>query len=194
MRSFSLCLLLAFALTGNANAGIIFGSMNVDNKHSTFISTDDSEQGIKVASGEDWQQTDTFEYELDAGVDYFLHVFAQDLGGIAGFLGEFSLTGNSHEFVNGSNHILTNADDWTLGLNGWGSVSEVSVINGSNGVAPWGEIAGIDAAAQWIWHENAHNQEQVYFSLAIKALPVNEPYSVAVLALAALLINSRRSS
>ena len=165
----------------SANAGLITGNLNVDNAFQAYISTDDGVQGVLVDSGANWPVTDTFSYGLVDGVDYFIHIAAQDHGGIASFIGEFTL-GSGHVFENGTDTLLTNATDWQVSTTGWSNYTNATV-HGSNGSSPWGNIAGVDSSAQWIWSADAHGDNSVFFTAAIKAVDVPEPSTLAVFAL-----------
>ena len=177
-----------------AHAGLLTGALNVDNQHWVYLSTDDNTQGNLLSSGNDWTITDTFSAGLMAGTDYFLHIYAKDVGGIAGFLGEFNLTGSEHLFSNGLDEVLTNTSDWQVSTSGWNNYVNASMVNGTNGVGPWGNIAGVDSSATWIWTTDAQNDNQVYFSLAITATDVPEPSTLAIFALALMGLASRRAN
>ena len=88
--------------------------------------------------------------------------------------------------------FLTNTLDWFVSTSGWNNYQTASLVNGTNGVSPWGTRANIDSNAQWIWTSNARGSSadaQVYFSVAINAVSNNsatipEPTSIVLLALA----------
>lgn len=191
-------LMLAVTLVGNvANAGLIKGNLNVDNDHSVFLSTDDNVQGDLISVGVDnWKVTDTFSKDLVAGTDYFLHIYASDRGVVAGFLGDFTLEGNKHVFSNGLTEILTNTVDWKVATDGWINYSNVGMSDGKNGEGKWGEIAGVDSNATWIWSDDGCINCQRYFSLAISATTaaeqIPEPSTIAIFALAMIGLASRR--
>lgn len=78
-----------------------------------------------------------------------------------------------------------------------------TVTGGSNGVTPWNTIAGIDTAAQWMWHgtegvadplRGAHGAgEMMIFRTALtNPPPVPAPGAFALLGLGGLLITKRR--
>ena len=176
------------ALAGNASATLLSGNLNVDNLHTTYISTDNSVAGSAIISGAHWPTTQSFDnISLDAGQDYYLHVLAQDAGWIAGFLGDFTLTGTDHIFANGGSYITTNDEDWLVSTSGWQDYLTATNHQGTNGVGPWGHRAGVDSNAEWIWSSNAFDHNTAYFSLEIQAVDssvsVSEPSALALLGL-----------
>ena len=121
----------------NAHATLMSGSVHVDNLVSVYISTDDTIEGTLLASGTDWTIATAFtNFNLATGTDYFLHVFAEDAGGRAGFIGDFSLTGTDHLFVNGLSTITTNPTDWVVNKTGWGIGNVAATSLGVNGISP----------------------------------------------------------
>jgi len=183
---------IILSITSVANAGVITGKLNVDNQNWVYLSTDDNVQGDFLSSGNNWTVTDYFNGNLTAGTDYFLHIKAEDVGGIAGFLGEFSLTGNDHVFSNGLVEILTNTTDWNVSTTGWNNYVAATMVNGTNGVGPWGTRPAINQNAAWIWSSNAYNDNNTYFSLGITATNVPEPSTMLVFALGMIVLVSRQ--
>jgi len=153
------------------------GSLNVDNTFSAYISTDDSVQGTLLTSGADWPTTEIFATNLTAGQDYYLHIYATDVGGVAGFLGDFELTGTEHIFSNSLTTLNTNTSDWSVSTSGWSNYLAASGY-GTNGVSPWGTRSGVDSNAQWIWSSDNNGHNVNYFSTKISAA-VTPPNSCA---------------
>ncbi|MCG6199698.1 DUF6701 domain-containing protein [Psychromonas antarctica] len=149
-----------------SSASDLTGNLNVDNTFEAYLSTNDSVQGTFLTSGTDWPTTYVLASSLTAGQDYYLHIKGTDLGGVAGFLGDFEITGTDHTFSNGLTTLTTNKSDWVVSTVGWNNYKPASTY-GVNGVAPWGTRSDVDASAQWIWssNNNAHNEN--YFSTKI---------------------------
>ena len=143
------------------------GKIRVDDQSSVFISTDDNEQGTLLGSSSDWQSSYFVNTSLTQGQSYFLHIYGRDLQDIAAVLAEFSLTGDDHVFSNNQKTILSNPTDWRVSTSGWRDYVNASVVNGKNGVSPWGNNPQMSADAYWIWSADAYNHNQVYFSVEI---------------------------
>ena len=191
--SLSILVLSVFTLVSTANAGLIQGAINVDNYHTVYISTDDNVQGVNVSSNNNWNSTDTFSSVLTAGTNYFLHVKATNYGGPAAILGSFNLDGSDHLFSNGFDNIVTNTTDWGVSASGWGGYGAATSY-GANGVSPWGYQSGVASAAEWIWTSSYANGDVRYFTLAINAVDVPEPSSLAIFGLALFSFGMRRFS
>lgn len=152
-----------------APSGNLTGKLNVDNRFSAYISTSDSLQGVLIGSGNDWPTTVSLAASLVAGQDYYLHIFAEDLGGVAGFLGDFALAGGTHLFENGATSLTTNTSDWRVSKTGWSGYVPASGY-GLNGVAPWGVRPAVDANATWIWSADNNADNINYFTTKITAI------------------------
>ena len=172
-----------FCSRGNADATTMTASISMDNGYVAYISTNDSVQGTQFASHNNWYTTYTDTTTLDAGTNYFLHVFAYDQGGVAGFLGQFTLSGNDHKFNNGLTTLLTNNIDWKANNTGWASAMTTPTTWGNDGVSPWGNRPGIADNATWIWAGNNTSQDYAYFTSGIyaTAAPVPEPSTFILL-------------
>lgn len=150
-----------------ANASLS-GDLTSDDMHTIYISTHDNAEGTQISSGVHTIGTDSFSnVSLDRGRDYYIHVEIIDNGSFEGFLGDFSLLGNTHIFENGSTTLLTNTTDWQASIVGWNNYSDQLVSYGTNGVAPWGNRVDIDSAALWVWPQAGG--ELAYFTARIIA-------------------------
>lgn len=185
--------LISLSVINTATAGLITGSLNTDDQHWVYLSTDDSLQGTQISHTYGWKTTDTFSESLTAGTDYYLHVKVSNDYGPAGFVGEFNLDGSQHLFSNGLSNIVTNTTDWTVGTSGWGTYS-AAVSEGQNGTTPWTSYAStIDSSAHWIWDGSVSAQETAYFTIAINAVEVPVPSTLALFGLTFLGLVSRRN-
>src|SRR6476619_4990988 len=116
-------LMLASAASSAAQVSTdttLSSNMSVDNGYLIYLSTADDVQGDLFGSANNWYGTYTDSITLSAGTDYYLHVYAYDQGGIAGLLGDFSLTGTTHTFSNGLTNLTTDTTHWygnTTGFN-----------------------------------------------------------------------------
>ena len=169
-----------------ASATLLTAKTNIDNGYSMYISTSDNVQGTLFGSGNNWYNTFTNTTTLAAGTDYFLHIFAYDQGGIAGFLGQFNLSGSDHTFSNSLTSLATNTTNWTGNNSGWGSSGSL-VDLGVNGSGVWGSAytSAVSTSARWIWAGNADSNNTAYFSTKISA-KVPEPSSVFLFSLGLL--------
>lgn len=158
-----------------ASATYLHGKLNLDDSHLTYLSKDNNVAGDLIGSGTWWPTTFSFEnIYLEDGQDYFLHVLGRDLQRvITGFIGEFNLTSSTHSFANGEQNALTNTTDWVVSRVGWDGYVPATV-HGNHGSDPWNRFASqalssIDSDAKWIWHDDAHDFTDAYFSLPILA-------------------------
>jgi hypothetical protein len=98
-------------------------------------------------------------------------------------LGDFSLSGTSFEFENGTQSLVTNTADWTYSSTGFGQSPQspqVPASEGANYVEPWGTISGISSDADWIWDKsNPDYGPELFFETEITPTP--EPASLALL-------------
>jgi hypothetical protein len=175
LKQISLILTMLMIVSAPASATLISGGLSVDNGYIAYLSTDNFNPGSMISSGNNWTTTYTFSgINLTAGQNYFLHIYAYDQGGIAGFLGQFNLTGAGHLFSNGQSTLMTNTIDWSVSTSGWNSYLAANTL-GVNGVGPWGTRPGISSSAEWIWSADANNHDFNYFSTAISAVAVEVP-------------------
>lgn len=178
--------LAALLLTASATstAGVLKSRLSVDNGYIMYLSSTDNTAGTAIDSFNDWTTTKLDNNVVAVGSSYFLHIYAYDQGGIAGLLGEFSITGGRHVFSNGLATLTTDTTNWkgnNTGFNGsYGAVNSL----GLDGVGPWGNRPNIVNSATWIWAGHAHNQNAAYFTTKITAIP--EPTTVALLGLGLL--------
>jgi len=187
------CLAAAlFALTAaGASATTLTSNVSMDNDFVAYLATSDNLQGTAFLSGDPWMTTFTGTATLAAGTSYFLHVYGHDQGGIAAFLGQFSLSGTDHQFSNGQTALLTNSSDWKANATGFGDPYSAVTIVGQNGDSPWGTRPNIGAAT-WIWSGDANSNDTAYFSTKISAVPEPESYALMLAGLGALVFVARR--
>lgn len=164
--------LAALSLSSASFATNLTTKISVDNGFSVYVSTDDSSPGTLFGSGNDWTTTFVDAVALSAGVDYFLHVYGYDQGGVAGFLGEFLLDSADHVFSNGTGTLLTNTVDWAANATGFNGAYGSVISLGTNGVGPWGVRPNISGSAQWIWTSAADAVNENYFTTKISAKSV----------------------
>ena len=171
------------ALSGAASAAMLSGTLNVDNGYVAYISSANNIQGTQVSAGNHWPTAYQFSnVNLTSGQDYYLHIYAYDQGWIAGFLGEFLLTGSGHTFANGDTRFATNTVGWGVSKTGWDNYQDATNW-GANGAYPWGLRPEVDASAEWIWSDNAYDDDQAYFTTLISAVDVAEPSSMLLMGL-----------
>lgn len=180
-----------------SHATTLTSKINMDNGYIAYISTSDTTAGTMFGSQNDWYHTYTNTTTLTAGIDYYLHIFGYDQGGIAGFLGQFNLSGSDHVFSNNSTTLVTNTVDWKVNNTGWSTPYFSAITSGNNGVGPWGYQSNLSNTAQWIWGGNSDSQDAAYFSTKISATrPVPTPPVILFMAtgLLALLGKKRKNA
>ncbi len=164
--------MLVMCLTSiNARADIE-GKLNVDNIFQVYLSTDDNVQGDLLINGNSWPTTYNFSSNITPGQDYYLHIYTQNQSGPSGFLGEFEITSNFHQFNNNDIKLLTDTVNWRVGETSWNNYVVPDAF-GSNGVSPWGNRTDVNSEAQWLWLGNNNvSNKALYFSTKIQACSV----------------------
>jgi hypothetical protein len=156
--------------------------LTVDNRFWLYVSTNDSQTGTLIAS----KIVDDYDYvavvlspiSLVPGVTNYIHIVAQDVGIIAGLLGEFYLNTPSFRFLNGQNYIVSCSNGWFVSRTGFGENYEAPAeinanrqelfVSGTN----WPEIPSLSRDAIWIWTGNQYDVNVIrYFSLPIVPVP-----------------------
>jgi hypothetical protein len=172
-----LVIALCAIMFNQAQAEVLSFNISVDNGFIAYLSTDNSSAGTFIASGNYWPTTvQGNSFTLMPGQDYYLHVYGYDQGGVAGFLGQFTLTGTDHVFANGTNDILTNTSNWQASSTGWNTYSAPTSWGVNSTAEPWitaggGPRPSIDGTATWIWAGNYDTNDNAYFSTKISAVP-----------------------
>ena len=179
--------MLALAAAGSVSATVLHSKINVDNGFVAYIATSDTEAGTSFSSDHNWGASRPGTSKLEVGTDYYLHVYAYDDGGIAGFLGQFSLTGTDHSFSNNQTTLLTDSVHWKANATGFADPYTAVSSWGLNGVSPWGTRSAVSNAATWIWSGDSNAIDAVYFSTKISVAGAGtapEPTSIALVGLA----------
>lgn len=156
--------------------------LTVDNRFWLYVSTNDSVTGTLIGS----KIVDNYDYvavvldpiALVPGVTNYLHIVAQDVGVIAGLLGEFYLNTPSFRFLNGRNYIVSCSNGWWVSRTGFGNNYEAPAEINANRqelfvpYSNWPEIHSLSRDAIWIWTGNQFNIGVTrYFSLPIVPVP-----------------------
>lgn len=185
-----------------AHATVLTGSLTADNDFVVYISTDDSIAGTAFGSNSSWPSVTTHSTALTSGVTNYLHVFARDSGGPQMFIGQFSLSDSMFAFANGTQSLLTNTTDWSGNTTGFGQPYTALQDLGPDGTSPWGNRAGIDDAARYIWTQGGsscgiNGNDCAYFSTRIDYLEgptpqVPEPGTALLLGIAMLGLGANR--
>lgn len=207
------CLTCLMLLWSPAQAAPIRVTITVDNSYALFVGTE-TEAATYVGSDFTWTGAET--YNFDLGDDQYLYlVTASDLTTAQGFLGQFENLLTGYKFY-------SNDPQWQVAATGLGSdapysgdaddlallSAEIVKANGgadasggwtgltdgpANGAAPWGKIAGIDAAARWVWYSSNgdtdpttpgyDHDEWLIFRIPVAATPTSSVPEPAGLAL-----------
>lgn len=181
---------LGVMLFNQAQATVLSYNISMDNGFEVYLSTDNSTAGTLIGSGNWWPTSyNGSSLALTPGQTYYLHVYGYDQGGMAGFLGQFTLSGTDHSFANGANNLLTNTSDWQASSTGWNTYSTPTSLGLNSTAEPWLTAGGgprpdIDGTATWIWSGDADANDYAYFTTTIQAVP--EPSSAMLLGLGGL--------
>lgn len=178
----------SFASATPVSTTTLTSIIRADNLYTIYLSTDNKVAGSQFGTLENWNAVATNTTTLDAGKDYYLHIYAHDTDGIAGLLGQFSLTGTDFTFSNGTQSLLTNTTNWTANSTGFSSAYTTPTAATAADIAKsWGSTSGINGNAQWIWSGNNVSVDDAYFTTKISykapSTAVPEPGSLALLGL-----------
>jgi hypothetical protein len=170
--------------TTSALASTLSVKANLDNSFGAYISTSDALLGNLVGSGANWRVTSSFSAILTPGVTNYIHIVAVNSGGPGGFLGEFSISDDSFQFANGTQHLLTNTSSWNFSMTGFGGPYVSAGDEGANGISPWLAMPTVASNARWIWDRSNCPLCTVYFQAPITANVTNTPEPAASILLA----------
>jgi uncharacterized protein YjdB len=152
----------------------------VDNSFNLYISTSDTEKGELMLSGPS-DKVYKYNYLLDKGKKYYLHIEAKDAGVAAAFIGRFELNGSGLVFKNNSKILTTNISDFKVSKTGFGinyETPSVSTYNYSNVY----DIGNNLSSSKWIWTNNGKDVNCIrYFSAEIVP-SVNSPTNLVAIA------------
>ena len=154
----------ATAVLGTTTSGfgnaLLTGFQTADNGLFAYISTDDTVRGTLVASTNDWGRTAGFSTAvLTPGVANYLHIEMVNYGGPGGLIGSYTLSGGTATFANGTQTLVTNTTDWRSIVQStdgsytekpWIAPTNIPVVEGLNGISPWGTRTSISGTAPWI--------------------------------------------
>lgn len=181
--------------SGVASAQVTLNAfMTADNAFAASLSTDPTAAGdSNFLTGNNWGSTFNASVQITAPGTYYLQILAQDFGDPASFIAELGLMnfqpGWSATFSNNFTTLLTNTTDWTVSNQGFG-INPIApvVINGADGVGPWGDRPLISNNALNIWHPS--NPDNAYFTTVITVVPT--PTAIALLGMGGLVATRRR--
>ena len=140
----------------------VTANLTADDAFSFYISQDESLDGNLIGLDNWWPTTHLMSASLVPGKTNYLHIVAKDLyGGIAGFIGEFTLHNQNFSFANGTQKLMTSVDNWVVYTDKFGGTKGVITSMGKYG---WG---GITLDAEWIWTNNGYDFTTRYFSTPV---------------------------
>lgn len=161
---------------GAASAGVtLSAAMTADNLFTASVSTSATDGGTPFLAGNSWPTTYTGSAEINIPGTYYLHVFAQDVGRPAMFIGNFGLS-EGGAFADGSQTLVTDASTglWSASLSGFGGPSADVIDLGPRGSSPWGNLSSSLGDARFIWADDPASSATpliVYFRAEFTVVP-----------------------
>ncbi len=172
MKSAALLGIILGCFTAVSSATILNTTFTVDDGYKFYVSTNDSVPGTKIGADKDWYGAESYSAALTPGITNYIHISGTDIYGvIAAFMGQFTLSDDNFHFANGTQSLLTNADEWNISTTGFGQNYQRPTQIAYNGQAIWSTLATFDNIspnAAWIWTNNGNDLYSTrYFSAAI---------------------------
>lgn len=170
-----------------ADATSLGGKLTADNLFVAFLSTDDSDAGTQIATGNNFGVQYTFNQSLAAGTTYYLHIVGvnqdgnphnPESGNPDGMIGWFTLSDANFAFANGTQTLGTEATaNWRSKIlaGGWTTPDGTPVFRSDNGPNGFGwPIFPEMLTADWIWGPNPETVGRALFSTTIVPLTTSE--------------------
>jgi hypothetical protein len=198
-RLASVVALAAALAVSSVSADTLSVNGTADDFFKLYISTDLNNPGaVLFDKNSGWGALGSTTLNLQPGQSVYLLIDAENTGGPAMFMADFTLSGGDLRFANGLTTLTTDLTHWTVSPTSFATATAAPVSMGQNlpGLQIWGQRGGISTDAVAIWAYNADwSQGQAghnYFVAQITA-PVPEPTTaVMFLAGAGLLTAVRR--
>ncbi|MFM9957580.1 MAG: hypothetical protein ACKVZJ_05870 [Phycisphaerales bacterium] len=170
----AIAVLSVFAAAGAANAGVT-ATITADNHYALYTGNSFSdisfigrnELGSAGSPGTyNWSKAETWNF--NPGAYIYVAVWSDDAVA-QGWLGQFAFDAGS-----GGQTLLSSSLDWeyvptninlgdgdpapsVVDIGSWVNLADTNLlwdtpfVGGSNGVSPWGTIAGVSSSAKWTW-------------------------------------------
>lgn len=182
---------VAAVVAGTSTADVTLNaSIAVDDQFIAYVSTSPTLAGTPFLQGTSWTVTYQGSHTITQTGLYYLHVLADNVnGGPSMFIGEFTLTNFTNNFVanfqNASTTLLTNPNDWQVSSAGFGLGPTTPVDLGPNGSGPWGMRPFIDPNARHLWEGSGG--QFAYFTTLIEVTQVPAPAALGLFGLAGVM-------
>lgn len=197
MKKLASALILASSISAAQASTLLASTFTADNVFEEYISSSaNSISGSSILSGSNWSATYSSLSSLNAITVSYLILKITNQGGPGAALGTFTLSDNSYSFGNGGNKISTGDSGWSMHVDSLSNPATPIINQGANGIHPWGNHAGIDPNAQWVWYYNSINtngagawgddRSTVYLVTSITPATVPVPSAVWLMASAFL--------
>jgi hypothetical protein len=169
LAMFCLGVLFVVGLVGNVQANQYTATITADNHYALFYGTDtnltfvgNNELGYNGTPGQyNWSQPETWTFNVLTKANIYVVAWSDNSVAQA-WIGQFVSSNETILSDKSWDYMLTDTDlgdgssvpsagDVAASIAAHGPWSSPVPYSGSNGMSPWGTVAGISQSADWIW-------------------------------------------